>query len=393
MAISALHSLRDCRLSKMNPVRTLRLIATLMAIAWGSAPCLVAQETVAQQTVPIWSADQVAGWAAKHSPTANLLEAERAALAQSLDCASESQRAQIGLLQAVLRELALHQRQEAAADALDVYHQITLLQLQMDLLGQAAPRLESLEGLAIDAERLDLPDGDRDSLTDRRLELEDRWFQAEFGIKRLRNQLAEYVNQTDGDGAVALLVSAPPTADGISLDAETHIATALANRHDLKAIEVLCRCMTEDSLPAARQVLGSLVPGLGLQAAGQAAGCSLIKLHKSADDSDLGCRKSQCRSLGNARRDQIGAQVRDALLRLRLASSRLAVARNRESLKEAVVRRVERGVELQQQPPGSVQLAQLDLLEQQALVAAQQLEVAQAIVALARAKGTVVAWE
>lgn len=337
-----------------------------------------------------WTAEDAAKWGATNSPTANLLEAERAALGQVLDCKDDEQRAQIGLLQAVSRELALHSRQEAAADALDVYYQAKATILLMEILRQAAPRLDSLEEMAETAETLELPDGDVDELADRRMEMEDRWFEADLGLQRLRNQLAGLTGQDDRVSEVAFFVSPLPTAMGIELDAGVHIPQAVTRRRDLKAIETLCRCTTAKTLPAARQLLGSLVPGLGLQVAKAGGGCGLFGGNKNSDEEDLKCRKAQCNQLAKTRRLQIEAEVRDAILQLREATSRLEVSRRRATLRADMAERAVRAINLEQQSAGSDQLAELASLEQQAEVIRRELAVAKAVVALNRAKGTTV---
>lgn len=337
-----------------------------------------------------WTAEDAAKWGATNSPTANLLEAERAALGQVLDCKDDEQRAQIGLLQAVSRELALHSRQEAAADALDVYYQAKATILLMEILRQAAPRLDSLEEMAETAETLELPDGDVDELADRRMEMEDRWFEADLGLQRLRNQLAGLTGQDDRVSEVAFFVSPLPTAMGIELDAGVHIPQAVTRRRDLKAIETLCRCTTAKTLPAARQLLGSLVPGLGLQVAKAGGGCGLFGGNKNSDEEDLKCRKAQCNQLAKTRRLQIEAEVRDAILQLREATSRLEVSRRRATLRADMAERAVRAINLEQQSAGSDQLAELASLEQQAEVIRRELAVAKAVVALNRSKGTTV---
>lgn len=336
-----------------------------------------------------WTAEDVANWAAAHSPTANLLEAERAALGQALDCKDEEQRAQIGLLQAVSRELALHSRQESAADALDVYYQAQAAILQMEILRQAAPRLDNLEQMAETAETLELPDGDVDELADRRMAMEDQWFEADLGLQRLRNQLASLTGQNSDTAQLAFFASPLPDATGIEQDAAAHIPEAMAKRRDLKAIETLCRCTTAKTLPAARQLLGALVPGLGLQVAASGGGCGLLGGRNNSEDEDLACRKAQCNQLARSRRSQIEAQIRDAVLQLREATSRLEVARRRAILRAEMAERAKRAIDLEQEPAGSDQLAELESLEQQAEVIRRELAVAKAIVALNRAKGTV----
>ena len=353
-----------------------------------SVPYLGASIAIDPQSTE-WTVEDVALWAYKHSPTAAVLEVERAALARQLDCDDEEQRAMIGLAQAVLAELALHARTEAAADAKLSYYRLVAARRQLEVLNGSAPLVEQLESLAETAERLEIVDGDRDKLADERLVLEDKWFEIDFSVQRLFGQLGGLLGNQVGDGAHIQLLSPLPQGDAIGLDETLLIEHAFSHRHDLKAIEALCRCLNCKSLPAARKLLGSFVPGIGLDLLTAASGGGILKLHghRQDDSADLAQRKAQCHKLAESRREQIAAEVHDALLRVQAAIARGEVARRRVAAQRIVADRARRGEELEQVLPGTQLQAELKLAELETLQLLQELALAEGVVALERAIG------
>lgn len=343
---------------------------------------------VAESSSWSWTDQQVAKWAYDHSPSARLLEAERAAVGKQLDCDDEEKRAMVGLIQAVSHELALHQRNEAAADALLAYYRIVSTKHQLEPLRESAPLLEALESLAQTAERLELEDGDPDLLADRRLQMEDKWFEVDFGIQRLQAQLGMLIGETSNAPREVHLISPLPTTSPWELDVEQLTNVAHHHRRDLAAIRALCRCLNEKSLPAARELMGSLVPGLGLDILGAPKG-KLLGLCKGDDAEDLACRKMQCQQMVKGREEQIAAQVEDAVLRLRTALARVDVAERRYRAQSAVAERKQSAMEFEQVPPGTGQAATLERYQRQSEWLLSQLEVAESVVALRRAVGIV----
>ncbi len=339
-------------------------------------------------TIP-WTSDQASDWAYRNSPTAALVEMERRAVAKLLDCDDEEQRAMAGLIQAVSAELALHRRHESAANALVAYYQIVAAREQIELLNETAPLIKTLQALAKTAEQLELVDGDRDALADQRLQLEDKWFEIDFGAQRLRNQIAGLAGRPFDATERLDFVSPLPLDVSLQADEAALVEIALATRHDLKATEALCRCLNEKSLPAARDLLGTLVPGLGLDALLGVSGGGLLKLHHRRDKeaADLAERRAQCRKLAENQRDMIRREVRDALLGYQAAEARLDVANRRVEAQRNVADRTRRGQELEQLPPGSEEQANLETLRLKTLRLQRRLAYAEALVQIQRVTG------
>jgi hypothetical protein len=338
---------------------------------------------------PRWDVDRVAEWAHAHAPTAQLLEIERRAVAQLMDREDAQQRAITALIQAVSAELASHQREQAAADARLSYYRLVAARQQLALLDASEPLLEQLESLAETATQLGVPDGDRDRLADQRLQLEDQWFEVDLGSQRLQLQLGGQVGRLSTALEQITLTSPLPDGTAWQQDEAALVELAFANRHDLRAIETLCRCLNCDSLPAARDLLGSLVPGLGLDVLLETADRGLLGLHARRDSAsaDLAQRRQQCQSMAESRRQQIRAELRDALLRLESARSRLEVAKRRVTAQREVAERAGVTEQIGDAPAGTQLRARLQSLEYESQRLQRELDLAEAVVALRRAVG------
>lgn len=386
-----------CRLSSPNSLRGFSMshAAALLLAIFAASPSTAGDAPAAE----IWSASQVGQLASDHAPAARLLESERRAIACGIDRDDPEVCAQVGLIQSIYGSLAAHQQNDAAAEALTAYWQSVALSRQLQLLEDAAPLLDALESLAEAAERLDLSEGDRSGLAEQRLELEDRWFEADFARQRLRVQLAALTGSSVSRAQTATLSDPLPAADDPvwgstgdteQWDVEQEIAIALAHRSDLQALETLCRCTTSESLPVARDLLGVLSPGIGLATRSAPSGGRLLAVLHAPQPSvaDLACRQAQCRELLETRREQIRFEVRDAVLQIESAAARADVARRHVVLAGEAVSRAARAIELDQQPAGSETTAQLQVLERRGELVEKQLAVAEALVNLLRVQGT-----
>ena len=337
-----------------------------------------------------WTADQVRGWAVKHSPIANMLEAERHALGRGLSSLDSKRAAQVGLAQAVLREAALEERNQSGGAALSAYYQIIGLQFQHSLLRQAEQELSALLKFAEQAEALALPQGDASDLRRRQLVIQDRKIQVEHGLLKLRYQLARLTGQSDEITSAAVLCD-PLELQRIEIEREAAIEQAAAQRGMLRAARTLCRCMNEDSLPAARSLLGVLQPGLGISLSEPAHGLgkkirSLCKLD-CQQDSDLSWRRQQCRQLEAESYNVVSDQVIQARLDLEQALARRELADATAKLvREAVDKRASE-VELGQAAVGSDRLDKLVSLQADGDAIQRLVDIAVAEVAFRQAIG------
>lgn len=330
-----------------------------------------------------WSVDQVRQWATEHAAVANMLDAERRAATCGLDRDNARPCAQAGMVQGVLAALARHDRNQSAGEAMTVYYQIVGLETQLTLLDQAHAELSSLVAAAEAAERLELPDGDPIELRRRRSEIEDRRLQARYGVKKLRTQLARLTGQSR-QLANAAELTASLTDEVTQIAPDAAVEQAWDKRDDLQAVRILCRCMSEDSLPAARALMGVVQPGLGLSLLAS----SKCLLPGWGDDvADLGCRRSQCRQLLQATRDNIEDQVILAELDVRQAVERRANAEANAALVEQHAKLQAKAEQLEQAAPGSHSLAKLISLEAQGEAVQRRIDLAVAEIKFRQSRG------
>lgn len=385
----------------------------LASIVWGYCAPLIQKGRGAEpndQTRPAavgdasaqWSHQRVAERAYATATTAQLLDTERRAIACVMDTNDEAERALVGLAQAVLEAWARHERQQSAADARLAYCRIVAAQLQLQRLDKSLPLLESLEHLAETSEQLGLADEPtdtdaRDRLADQRLQLEDRWFEIDFGRQRLWGQLRLLLHDESFTENKAVLIGPLLTeiahqsrGSATDLDLNGLTQRAIQQRQDLRALETLCHCLNEDSLPAARHLLAGLVPLSGLTPLGNppalAKPLMWLRCNGRATE-DLAARRTQCQQLVVARRTQIRAEVRDAVLQLREAWAREDVARRRVNAAQRAAERQRVTEDLGRALPGTRLRAELRTHELSAQLLRQQLAIAEANIALQRALG------
>ncbi|MEL6895924.1 MAG: hypothetical protein AAFP90_07470, partial [Planctomycetota bacterium] len=139
------------------------------------------------------SVEQVMELAATNSPNAKLLEAERRALGCGLDCDDPAMRAQVGLLQAVLRELAEHERDNDACSAEQIFYQMVGLNRQRTLLQDATTELDALINLSQRAEDLDLDAIDVPALQRQRLAIDNQLQKLNYGFQKLQIPMSRHL--------------------------------------------------------------------------------------------------------------------------------------------------------------------------------------------------------
>ena len=318
-----------------------------------------------QQGVSVqWSVEFVRRSAAEASPTASLLESERRALGCGLDCDDAAAAARVGLMQAVLHQLARRERNEAAGNAMELYYRILGLQQQRALLVEAQAVLEELIATAKKAEELEIRDGNPRELEIRRLGIEEQLVRANFGIRKLRRQLGRLIDQPSQVADSALLTDDLPVSIEM-LNDEAVIAVALANRAELAAAQLLCRCWRAETNSAAKSLMGLLQPGLGLSAAVAALPTGLLaRLHVNKEPpADLACRRQQCRLLQQTIADSIRSDALEANAELRQAAALLEIAQQTHQLYQQQASESSSNVEFEQAAPGSEKLDQLQALE------------------------------
>ncbi|MGV3483773.1 MAG: hypothetical protein ACO1RT_05095, partial [Planctomycetaceae bacterium] len=318
------------RIAMLLPIFALPLSATA-ADAYPAAatqPSITAELGIDAQGQ--WTAERVAQIAAVNSAAANLIESERSAISSSISRDDPKQCAQVALMQNVQRELACYERSRSVAQALTSFYQLVHLERQQLLLDQARGTMDQLLRMADKADELELEDGNRFELDKRALQLADQQAEAAGANAKLRIALAQWLGRPFDEMATAAFVDDPAAAtnDAADQSVEQWVSIAMSRRCDLSAIQTLCRSLSADSLPAARQLFGALQPGLGLAVALAARKPLLVALHE--DDrtgAELCQRRQQCLQLQAARQSQIETQVRLAYVDRQTAATRVPFAR------------------------------------------------------------------
>lgn len=373
-----------------------RSLIAVAALLFAVSPVLAAQPggmVSDAAMIESWTADQVRRWAVQNSSAANLLDAERRALGCQVDRRDRKKCAQIGLWQAVLREVAIEERNKSGGEALTVYYQIIGLETQLFLLQQADQEFDNLLKLADQAAALAIPGGDSNELSRQQLEIQDKMVQAQFGMRKLRLHLAQLTGQPESVTEVVVLAG-PLDLTRIEIDAGAAVAEAIANRGALRAIRTLCRHMNEDTLPSARQMLAALQPGIGLSVANSAK-CLSDKLRSlcgicSEDEDDLSARRRQCRQLERNTEATIREQVLQAHLNVDQAVNRRHLADQTATLSQRAVDERTMAVDLDQAPVGSDRLEKLSSLKADGESIQRLVDIAEAEVALRESIGALI---
>lgn len=345
---------------------------------------------VASSSQNSWTDREVARWAGISSAAANLLETERAAVWGAIDRDDRAQCAQAAMVQTFTRDLACHERQRSTSLALTTFHQLIGLQRQHALLVDATTTLEQLLRFADKATELDIKDGDRFELDKRRLRVADQQAETSGGIIKLQIALSHLVGKTFDETRLATYVHSS-TATNDPLVLADQFAIARANRCDLKGIESLCRSLTTDTLPMARQWLTALQPGLGVAIALAARKPILAALHSSDDRSiaELCKRREQCTQLRDERQRQIESEVHVAFVEHQTAITRQEIAQEQLRLTSTAMDQVLTAIELEQASPGADLLAKLEQLESQGRLIDREVAVAVARVKLDETIGVI----
>ena len=327
-----------------------------------SSPSSLAASSLAASAspVPAYTLAEVRAAAYAFSPEGNLLEGEAQAVACNVDPDDEQSRCSAALISSVLREVAIGRRADDAALAAKAYHRLVAAEAGWLVAQEALLVQDQLIELAEQAERLELPDGDVRELQQQRLQLQDTAEQQRFARLKLRQELARLTGWPESEVAVAVLVDSLPEA-GSPIDAAEAVAAASAQRHDLQAVANLCQGMNRCSLPAARQLLGALSPGVGLSLGTVARSRLLACLHDDRSDNDLAARRRQCRQLYTALDRTIRNETLQAVLDVRLAQARFELVTQQIELVRTRLEETKAQIQLDQAQPGSDHLVELQL--------------------------------
>ena len=310
-----------------------------------------------------YTGPQVMHWAYERSPEAGLIESEVDAVMRGVDPKDKDAVCAACLIRNVLAEVALARRADDAAHAITAYHKLIAATEAMSIADQAITVQDRLIGMSDEAERLELPDGDPLKLRQSRLELLDLKSQQRFNTFKLRQELSRLTGREESEVALAIMVETLPV-QAPSIIAGEAVTTALAQRHDLRAVAVLCREMNACNIDAARLLMGVVSPGAGLSLASAAKGLFSC-LKDDTSDNDLQSRRRQCKQLYKSLQVVIRNETLQAVLDVRAAGKRLELIDQQITIAGERLDQTRGAIRLDESPAGSDLLIELELKQLQ----------------------------
>lgn len=329
----------------------------------------------------------VTQWAYDHSPAAALIESEAAAIVRGIDTSDDNGCCAARLIQDVLQEVALARRSDSANEAAIVFHQLVAATQAVIYAEEAIAVQDKLIALAAEAERLDIQDANPLKLRQTRLDLVDAKTEQSFNGLKLRQELSRLTGRSEAEVASAEMGESLPT-EAPSIVAADAVATALSQRHDLRAVQILCRDLRRCNLDAARLLMGTISPGVGLSLATAATGI-LKCLKEDNTDNDFNARRCQCQSLQNSLKDVIRNETLQAVLDVRSAGARLKLVDEQLLLASARLDDTRGKVQLDVVTPGSDYIVELEIHQLRGDQLALQKDLAVAIDNLNHAQGNI----
>ncbi|WP_404305988.1 TolC family protein [Neorhodopirellula lusitana] len=329
---------------------------------------VVVEHSVGETPYPVavtYTPSQVMRWAYERSPEGRLIESEIQAVMRAIDPKDKDACCAARLIRNVLSEVALARRADDATHAIVAYHKLIAANLAVTKIDEAIAIQDRLIAMSDEAERLELPDGDPLKLRQARLELLDLKSQQRFNGLKLRQELSRLTGRDEAEVALAIMI-APLPEQAPDVVAGEMVATALAQRHDLRAVAVLCRDLNSCNIDAARLLMGIVSPGVGLSLATAAKGLFSC-LKDDPSDNDLNARRRQCSQLHESLKTIIRNETLQTVLDVRAVNKRLELMDQRIALTVERLDQTRGAVRLDESPVGSDLLVELELFELQGL--------------------------
>jgi hypothetical protein len=329
--------------------------------------------------------DDVTRWASDHSPAANLIESESVAVTRGINTNDPDGCCAARLVQNVMREVALARRSDSVLQAAVAYHKLVAATQAVKMADDAIAAQDKLIALATEAERLGLPYANPLKLRQTRLDLLDLKTEQSFGALKLRQELSRLTGRSESEVATATMSDALPV-QAPSIVAGDAVATALTQRHDLRAIQILCRDLNRCNLDAARLLMGTLSPGVGLSLATAATG--MLKCFKEdTTENDLNARRCQCQELQDSLQAVIRNETLQAVLDVRSAGARLKLVDEQLQLASERLDETRGKIHIDEATPGSDLVVELEIYQLRGDRLARQKDLAVAIDNLNHAQG------
>ena len=260
--------------------------------------------------------------AAAGSLFGNLLDSQSRALHQDWSTSRCGQSGATDLEGNLLAHKAVHARNEAAADALELYYLLAEAEANQEFLDQSLTEVTTALGNLKDAEEVGFAvEEDYVNLLRRRNELVSQQAALKPAIHELNGKLYRLLG-VDWEGSTMIWPSIDLNVDTQSVDIAAALGTAMDLRADLIVFDVALGRLTEANLPAISQLMRgenvSFSPP-AVRPRGFLAGND--RTHR------LRSTKSQLGILRTAKHREVHNEIQSAAIRLRAASLQLALAR------------------------------------------------------------------
>jgi hypothetical protein len=270
--------------------------------------------------------------AARNTPLANLLDDENNVPGKQKDCDAPEGHTR----RAVRYYAALELRNQAAAAALERFFQLADAESRTGLVRQTLPVIDRLRAKAEKAKAADVRYPlDPAELERQRGQLLGQLEQADAGVKLLNLDLRRRLG-LPADPAERLWPTGDFGVEGGEVDEAAAVATALAERPELRAWRAMEAGLSTDTLPAVRDALRTLSPLLGSGGEVPDSLCKLLlaglRARHGPDEStraEVEVRRRQLADLVAARERAVTDETRAAVTGLNAQSRRVGVARDR----------------------------------------------------------------
>jgi hypothetical protein len=335
----------------------------------------------------MYSLCQVMQWAYDRSPEAKLIESEVDAVTRGIDPKDPDACCSARLVRNVLREVALARRYDDATHAAVAYHKLLAATEAVEFARQAIAVHDKLIAMADEAERLEIPDGNPLKLRQKKLDLVQLKTEQTFNTLKLRQELSRLTGRSEAEVATAVMTDVLP-GQAPAIVAGEAVATAITQRRDLRAVQVLCRELRSCNVDAARLLMGMVSPGIGLSLAAASKGGLFECLKDDKSDDDLNARRRQCSQMRESLEVVIRNETLQAVLDVRSAGARLKLIDEQIQLASSRLDEVRGMLKLETVTPGSDFVVELELFELRGDRLAMQKTLALAIDDIEHAKST-----
>jgi hypothetical protein len=225
----------------------------------------------------------------------------------------------------VLHCLAVHARNQDAADAMIAAYRLVSIEERSRHLVATAQRVQKWRAAIDKLLETGVAKPDDSELQKQ----QDTFPDAEIRLKRNRDklnlQLTSLLNLNHTHAAELVVEETLDVHVGI-VDVQQATACALQHRADLKAIQALCPCITADNLASAKQFMAILQPGVGLELKSSRNIFTKCFTKKQDAEREATERRKQCCSMVESRQRQIRTEVLAASIVLEEAYARLSTA-------------------------------------------------------------------